>query len=371
MELERRIKKHIYAKNHDFFIITQLGFEDITLSELNNLGFNGVKDVGGINFNGKIEDLYSIALNIRTSSKILMRLSSFYATHVSELINNFKKINLELFFKENEKIKFHISSKSSKLYHLKMIEEVLSKVLKENDAGFQIDDSAQQKIYIKFEENICTISLDATGELLHKRFEQKHMSEAPIRETIASFLLLKYWNKEEYLIDSMCGSGTFSIEAAMIKNNISPNMQRTFNFKEWVNFKEATFNFLLNKCQNNILNNDLSLIFTSDIDDNRIKEAIFNKNMLKLNLNPVKLNFFDIIPPQNQTGLVILNPPYGKRIEKSDNLYDKIFYKLKKDFKGWKYVVLIPKDIETLFSGNNYFEFSNGGIEIKAYNNIK
>jgi len=367
--LERKIKKDIWSKEHNYFIIVQPGLEEIAISEIESFGYTIDKQVvGGLELKGKLDVLYNISLKSRVATKILFRLSSFKASHLSDIKKHIKKLDLNLFWKEKTHFDIVVSSKSSKLYHTDMVKEFILKEIesysKENDLNYNMDKKSREKLFVRIENNEVTVSLDANGDFLYKRNIKKQINKAPIRENIAAALLLKYWNTENTLLDPMCGSATFSIEASMIKNNIMPGVKRKFNFMNWVSFREKTFNFIKNKYNTNI-SFDVENIELSDL--NKASVDIANRNISIFNgLNAKKENFFDIVPSK-ESGFIVMNLPYDKRIKVEKNFYQKIEKKLMKDFKNWNYLLLVAKNNKFNNLELTDLKIKNGGILLNVY----
>ena len=369
MNFERKIKKTIWSKEHNYFIIVQPGLEEIATSEIESFGYKVEREVvGGLELNGKLDVLYDISLRSRVATKILFRIASFKASHLSDVKKHINKLDLQLFWGENTYFDIVVNSKSSKLYHTDMVKDFIAKELmsysKENNLNYSLDKKSREKLFIRIENNEVTVSLDASGDFLYKRNIKKQLNQAPIRENVAAALLLKYWNKEEFFLDPMCGSATFSIEAAMIKNNIIPGAKRKFNFMNWVSFREKTFKFMKRKYTENksfdIENIELSDLSQKSVDVTNKNISIFN------NLNAKKQNFFEM-SPSKESGFIIMNLPYNKRIKVEKNFYQKIEKKLLKDFKGWNYLILVAKNNNFNKLEMSDLKIKNGGILLNVY----
>jgi len=371
MNTERKIKQKIWSKEHTYFLIVQPGLESILRDEITSFGYDiSKKIIGGIEVKGKLDVLYDISLKTRVATKILFRLAHFKATHLSEIKKALNKVDFCLFWGKNTHFNITVSSKSSKLYHTDMVKEFIAKeILKfsqKNDFNYIMDKKSPETLYVRIENNEVTLSLDSSGDFLYKRNIKKKTSKAPVRENIAAALLLKYWDKNKLLLDPMCGSATFSIEASMIKNDIAPGINRDFNFMNWVNFREKTFSFLKNKYKNN-LNYNVQSIQTSDIEDSSV--AIANENLSLFNIKAEKKNFFDIIPSE-KSGFIVMNLPYDKRIRVEMDFYKKVENKLLKDFKNWEYLILISKNHKFNKLKKDKLRIKNGGILLDIYHGI-
>ncbi len=358
--LEKRIKRHVIAREHDFFAVTSPGSESICLDEIKDLSIKAVglsKIKGGVEFRGKLNDCYLLNLSLRTANRILIRLCRFKATNFRQLEKNISNFPWELYLFGNIQPDIHVTSRHSRLYHKKAISDrFLSSIftsLNNHDTFSDISGHIlffPQKVFIRVVDDQFTISLDSSGELLHKRGMKTASGKAPLRETTAAAVLkTANYDIKEPLIDPMCGTGTFSLEGAMIKKNMPPGWFRDFAFMGWPCFKQSSWKYLKQECEKKLLDTGPSLIFASDHNPENCSslKKTADKYSLSDAINIQCQDFFDILPSDitDQTGLVVINPPYGIRLgteQQSRNLYNAIWEKLSKDFHGWKTAVIVP-----------------------------
>jgi len=372
MNIERKVKQKIWSKEHNYFLVVQPGLENILKDEITSFGYDIVQETtGGLEVRGKLDVLYDLSLRTRVATKILFRLSSFKATHLSDIKKALLKLDFCLFWAEDTKFDISVTSKSSKLYHTDMVRDFIAKEILsfsgKNNKNYILDKKSKEKLLVRIENNEIIISLDSSGDFLYRRNIKKKVNKAPLRENIASALLLKYWDTNKLLLDPMCGSATFSIEASMIKNNIIPGFKRDFNFMKWINFKSKTFNFLKNKYTQNIDFN-IQDIELSDIEEDSID--VSNENLSIFNgIKAKKENFFNILPSK-KSGFIVINLPYNNRVKVDMDFYKKIEEKLLNDFKNWEYLILVSKNhkFNKLKKGN--LRIKNGGILLNIYHGI-
>ncbi|MCK5310546.1 MAG: RNA methyltransferase, partial [Desulfobacteraceae bacterium] len=182
------------------------------------------------------------------------------------------------------------------------------------------------------------------------------------------------FSKNDVLIDPMCGSGTFSLEASMFKQNIPPGFARNFAFQAWQCFRENKWDYIKKQAENKIESNIKKEIFASDIDDKAISsiEQNVGKFNFDRNIDIKQKDFFNINPDKltEQKGVIIINPPYGKRLGSQHDIssfYHEIGEKLGKDFKGWRVGIIMP---EKHLIKNHFFQksatrsFYHGGLDI-------
>jgi putative N6-adenine-specific DNA methylase len=390
--LEKRIKRHVQGKTRSFFVATLPGFEKLCLDELSPLGLS-MADIklsnGGIEYSGRVHDCYLANLKLRTANRILMRLATFTASNFRQLEKKLSDFPWELYLHKEALCELNVTSRHSRLIHTDAIAERFKKSMAErlkplvNAAEMNHEPSVRisQQIFVRAENDQFTVSIDSTGELLHKRGLKVQGGKAPVRETIAAAsLYLAGYQQGEPLIDPMCGSGTFSLEAAMITTNIPAGWYREFAFMDWPAFMPLRWKHIHRELKKQITPIPEPVIFASDIDpeNSRKLNIVVEKYNLSETINVFSSDFFDLQPRNinlnigrmgKQQGLIILNPPYGRRLgskDSSDKMFEQIYKKLKKDFKGWKAAILFPdkKLLKKIpFKTKNY-DFFHGGLQI-------
>jgi putative N6-adenine-specific DNA methylase len=360
----KRVKRHVTGREKEFFAATSPGVESVCLDELRAFagtvhGFTEIR--GGVQFTGRTTDCFSANLNLRTANRILMRICEFKATNFMQLEKKLSGFPWELYIPADSKPEINISTRQSRLYHKDAIAEVFSENIDKRFASNGIrnygTDSAGQQIFVRASNDRFIVSLDSSGELLYRRGIKTHRAAAPLRETTAAAILaISGYDGKEPLLDPMCGSGTFSIEAAMISQNIPAGFFRDFAFMKWPCFELKRWTYIRRKAESGIKYSPTSLIFASDIDPEASNSLLscINKHQFLKTLEVVQKDFFNLSPGNitKDKGLVVVNPPYGQRIgsrSESVRLFSAICDKLKKDFSGWK-TALISPDITLLNS---------------------
>jgi putative N6-adenine-specific DNA methylase len=356
---EKRIKRRIIAREHDFFAVCSPGLKKICRDEMLALGLpeDSLRVIpGGIEFKSKPETCLLFNLHLRSPSRILMRISQFKADSFEKLEKKIQAIDWILYLPQNCSLKLNVTARKSRLYHSDAIVQRCEKIIQHQlsmDPGSRASSKpkADQTIYVRAENNEFTISLDSTGDLLFKRGIKKNVHTAPLREIIASAML--FWagfSQDDILIDPMCGSGTFSLEAAMMKTKMPPGFFRSFTFETWPGFAPKTYAYMKKQARKTFLNFPAKQIFASDIDKmatTALAQNISNP-LFKSIIDIREQDFFSIDPSQisrAKKGVVMLNPPYGKRLgEKTDtqSFYHEVGKKLTADFKGWRAGILLP-----------------------------
>jgi putative N6-adenine-specific DNA methylase len=381
--LKRRIKRHVIGEEHVFYSIVQPGFENRARNELTNIGLilqeNFIE--GGIEFAGKLDTCYIASLLSRTANRIIMRIAEFRTANYYELERAIRSFPWELYISPECKIQFRSSSSKSKIYHTGKLEEIFyneinERLIKYNIISQNEDHKYSQIIFLRNNKDICAVSLDASGEFLYKRGMRKNINTAPLRETTASLILLES-NIENFdlIIDPMCGSGTFSIEAASIFTKTPPGLKKEFAFKHWSAFKEKAFDYIKKDLIKDIISqeNIRQKIMTSDIDNEAIETTKSNipEEFNKI-ISPEKSDFFSLPSDitKNKKTLIVLNPPYGKRINSQNpkSIYTEIGKKIRSDFKNCAYAIIIPnheKEKSLDLKYDRKISIINGGIKVK------
>lgn len=376
--LQRRVKNHVIGREHDFFAVVQPGFEKRAAAELSGFGISVKENFieGGVEFTGRLDSCYNASLLSRTSGRIMMRIASLRSVNYFELERLVRSFPWELYISPMTKIDYRISAEKSMIYHTGKLEEIFNFGINERLAAHGIANNETlytQTILLRNSHDLCTVSLDASGEFMYKRGTGKNITKAPLRETTAALILLEAGiGRYRQILDPMCGSGTFSLEAASILTQTPPSCERKFTFMHWPCFKESTFRFLKNKAMEKIISGEKieQKIITSDIDPEAVKITRSNiPDEFSEMISPAVSDFFSL--PGDTAGsektLIVLNPPYGKRIEEDadKSIYREIGNKIRKDFSGCGYAIIVPGHVKEKELGLKYdrkIPFMNGGI---------
>jgi putative N6-adenine-specific DNA methylase len=363
--LEKRMKRQVIGKSRAFYISALPGFENICLNELSALGVSiadaGI-ETGGIEWMGKVHDCYRANLHLRTANRILMRVESFRATNFRRLGEEAAQIPWELYLDQGAPVSIHVTSRHSRLIHTDAIadqirEGIAKRPLMAHSEKKKLTgiDQIFQRIFIRATDDRFLVSLDSSGDLLHKRGLKINVGKAPLRETLAAAVLkVAGYDPEKPLIDPMCGAGTFSLEGAMIANHIPAGWYRDFAFMNWPCFKESRWRHIRREAEKMIFPLDSPVIFASDKDPAVCREL--EKTIRAYDLSGAvrvsRKDFLDVSPAEilssdhvQAKGLVVINPPYGRRLgtkAQSAKLVDEICRKLKKDFAGWRFAMIAP-----------------------------
>lgn len=376
VNIERRVKKKIRARKHIFFASFPPEMQEFAVADFSNtFGYKIIEVInGGIEFKSTFDEMCIVNLKSGSINRVLMRVAKFKAMYFSEFKNLFSKTEWELYINPKFPVNFKVSCSGSRLYHTDRLKQECQKALASrfqfpgiNEIVFE---KGYQTIYVRIVDNHVQVSLDTTGDSLYMRGFKEHVNEAPLRENWA-YVLLKLAEIEKYdsLIDPMCGSGTFSLETFLITNGILPGAGRKFAFFYQPVFSKKKFDYIKRTTG---LSGKKMEILSYDFSEKSIEATKFNFSKAGLSVNPIRKDFFDgndVI--FKKPGLLVLNPPYGKRI-KIDNvqkMYKRIFDNIAKNFENCGYIVLVPEAINFEKYCNDYTDvvkFSNGGIRVNA-----
>jgi len=356
MNLEKRIKRRVIGQRHEFMAVTLPGHEHLCMGEIEALA--GTLQVtatikGGVCFSGRLSDLYLASLYMRTAGRILMRLARFKATNFQQLEKQGRNIDWELFLPEGAVPEVNVTTRHSRLYHSKAVAQHMANAIRAHwdtpapaPAG-----TGDQTLFVRLENDEVTLSLDCSGAPLYRRGLKTHPARAPLRETTAAgILMLAGYRPDRPLLDPMCGAGTFSLEAALMAKNIPPGLQRPHAFMQWPAFRSPQWGYLKKSGQQQTVQLQKPAIQASDVHGQACAALLecVRHNGLDDAIAVSQQDFFSLQPESvpGPPGLVVLNPPYGRRVAAKGELgkfYQEIAGKLKQDFQGWQAALIVPQ----------------------------
>ena len=321
---------HHTQKNMEFEMIAKTfrGLEEVLATELVNIGANNVQlQRRAVSFTGDKALMYKANLCSRTASRILKPILTFNASNPDEVYDQIKKINWDEYMTVDSTFAIDSTIFSEEFRHSKFVAYRVKDAIAdwfmekyEKRPSVRLD-GPQIMINIHIAERKCTLSLDSSGESLHKRGYRVAQTEAPLNEALAAgMLLMADWHGQSNFVDPMCGSGTLLIEAALIALNIPPGIYRSsFAFEKWNDFDEELFDTLYNDDSYERPFN--FKIYGSDNSPRAIKIA--EQNIKSTGLS--KYIELQVMPVQKLEApapncMVVTNPPYGERIT-SDDIY--------------------------------------------------
>jgi putative N6-adenine-specific DNA methylase len=327
----------------DIFVITAPGLEHLAAAEGREKGFKVTSITpGGVTLGGDWPAVWRANLQLRGAGRILARIGEFRCLYLSQLEKSAKEFEWSEVLPYGAEVKVETTCHKSKIYHAGAATERVETALGNN--GYVIAESGvvpDYSVRVRIDHDIVTLSLDTSGEALHKRGHKKAVNKAPMRETMASlFLRDAGFNGKEPLYDPMCGSGTFVMEAAEIARRLDPGRARTFAFQSLPNFDPDVWATMASPPRDTAFH-----VYGSDRDQGAI--TLSRANAERAGITDIASfdvkTISDITPPCDTPGLVIANPPYGGRIGKTKplfGLYSSFGDRLKTQFKGWRAAIL-------------------------------
>ncbi len=358
----------------DIFLVATPGLEVPLAQEARDAGFAGTKIIdGGVTFSGTWSDVWRANLVLRGATRILARMANFRALHLAQLDKRAHKVEWASFLRPGIPVHVEASCKRSRIYHDGAAAQRVAKAISQT-IGTPIDENAALRVMVRIEDDLVTISLDTTGESLHKRGFKEAVNKAPMRETMAAMFLRQCgYDGNEPILDPMCGSGTFPIEAAEIVLGLNPGRERHFAFEQLPSFDLRAWTDL--RAGQATRPSDL-LFHGSDRDAGAIRMA--EENATRAGVGALtrfsQQSIEDLTPPEGPPGLVIVNPPYGTRIGSKGPLitvHKTLGMVLKTRFKGWR-VGIITADKQLAQATGLPFEpmlppVLHGGIRVALY----
>lgn len=360
------------------------GIEAVTKRELYKI--IGKEDLSAINgrikFEGDESDVAKCNLNLRTGNRVEIVLGGFKAETFDDLFDGVKSIPFEEYIDRDGKIIVSAKSVQSKLFAYSAIQSVSKKAIcerlcKKYGVNELNESGARYKIEVAALKDYVTVTLDTSGDGLHRRGYRGLVGEAPLKETLAAALVeLSVWNKSRPLADLFCGTGTIPIEACMIALNIPAGLNRGFDFQNWKCFDKKIFDRAAEEAKANIVTDADLRIGGFDIDDKQLKLARKHAELAGVDkyIHFQRADMRDF-SSRFSHGVVISNPPYGERLsdrKEVEKLY-RDYGKKVASLDDWCAYTLTPvDDFERLFGkkADKKRKIYNGKIECCYYSHL-
>ncbi len=352
------------STNH-FFATCSKGVEDLVQKELEQLNITQTKlHTGGVAFTGDLECAYKVCLWSRVASRILLQLKAFEISTDDDLYSEIMSVNWSEHFSENNTLAIdcfssHSTVSNSHYATLRVKDAIVDQFTQNASHRPSIDrDSPDIRINVYLSDKECLLYLDLSGDALHKRGYRLTTGSAPLRETLAASMLYRakwseFYEKGLPFYDPMCGSGTLIIEAAMMAANIAPgllrhNSGRQFGFYHWKQFEKQQWEDILSDAEEKKQKGLRVLPVICGSDNSEELVGISRKNIKDAGLPSfIKISLQDaaknLTPCTEEKGLIVTNPPYGKRISQVQllrTLYHRFGQQLKAKFNGWTVVII-------------------------------
>lgn len=369
-----------------FLAVTSRGLHKALLDEMTDRGFKSLeKTASGVEFSGSWKECYRANLILKCTPRILKPILDFSAYNKEDFYHNAKKHDFTKYIKPHQTLAVQ-SSVQGKIFTDQRYPSMLLKDVVVDQFQEKFDkrpsvnkDRPDLSLFVKIFNSDVSIALDTTGFSLTQRGYREKTAMAPLKEHLAAAILkLSKWEPGEALYDPMCGTGTFLIEAAKWDSA----RDEDFGFRRWQGFQDSAYKEVLHSLKSHSEDSAKPFIMGSDISDlnidttasnlRRAKVAdqvtLFSMNYFNLNVEKLKLRLNKELP---EKGLVILNPPYDKRIkvkEPLENFYDKIVLKTAELLPGWRLSLLAPGDFDERkmqCTVDSLARFESGGMKVK------
>tara|TARA_B100000900_G_scaffold313574_1_gene272444 strand:- start:1129 stop:2268 length:1140 start_codon:yes stop_codon:yes gene_type:complete len=329
------------------FLTCPRGLEEQAKADIFPIINNSKIDRGGIKFDADLKSIYSVNVHSRLGMHLLVKLFEFNATSNEELYSYAYDFDWNSIINTNQTFLIRLKGKSNYFKNnnytvLKIKDAIVDKIKKSKLIRPSIDKQNPDIIFsIHINENKITVYIDSTGTSMHKRGYRNKIHRAMLNESLAAgLIMLSGWDKESPFYDPMCGSGTLPIEAALMSYNIVPGLLRTdYSFKNWNNYDKSIYDKVVKKAKSRIFLNKDVKIFGYDLAFNNVAIALSSVRTINLQ-SKIKIQKLDFknFKPLDTEGTIVINPPYGERlqfeIEKLNEFYQMIGDIFKKNCHG-------------------------------------
>ena len=358
----------------EIFLVATPGLEAGLCAEARALNFIAPKRVaGGVEVRGGWPEVWRANLELNSVTRVLARIGAFHVVHLAQLDKLARKFPWGEFLRPDVAFRVEAACRKSRIYHAGAAVQRIATAIHE-ELGAPISEQADLCIKARIENNLCTLSIDTSGESLHKRGHKEAIGRAPMRETLAAhFLRACGFDGSEPVVDPMCGSGTFVVEAAALAAGLKPGRSRRFAFEQMAGFDAAAWQRMRSAGQ---MATPAFRFFGSDRDAGAI--AMSQANAARAGVAGFTTfrqhAISDLTPPPGPPGLVIVNPPYGTRIGDKKPLialYGALGATLLSRFAGWR-VGLITTEPSLAQATNLPFtpvrqKVNHGGLDVVLY----
>lgn len=357
----------------EIFLATLPGMEPTLADEARELGFaNPTVQPGGVSILDGWPEVWRANIMLRGASRVLARIGSFRAMHLAQLDKRARKFPWAETLRPGAVVKVETTCHRSRIYHAGAATQRIETALKE-EAGATIAADAPLRIMARIEDDLVTISLDTSGEPLHKRGHKQAVGKAPMRETLAALFLRQCgYTGGEPVLDPMCGSGTFVIEAAEIAMTLPPGRGRAFAFEDLASIDAKAVAAL----RQGTRKPTGMTFYGSDRDQGAVRMAGQNAeragvaDVTRFACRPIS----DLERPEGPPGLVIVNPPYGARIGDKKPLFGlhaSLGRVLTERFSGWRVGIITTEPQLARATGLPFLTpgppIPHGGLKVRLY----
>ena len=352
------------------------GLEEALAEELRDLGCPRVeKSEGGVYFAAEPQWVAVVNLYSRIAARVLVVLGRVRAPNLDSLYQGVRLLPWKEYVHPGQPVNVVVASQGGQIRRRNTVQSKVEHAINDALRGPRLPGPRPPRtpvrVVVTTQKDRARVSIDTSGDLLHRRGWRKATAKAPMRENLAAAMLRLTWEPGEWLVDPMCGSGTFSVEAAHVLMGRAPGANRTFAWETFPGWPQDQLERLRREAGTDVpvLEPGEPLrIWTSDRNAGAVEATTSNASRAGVSLTPVEQSFSEVEPPAD-TGLVVLNPPYGARIKGGDpsKVYRYIGRVLRERWGGWRVAVLLPdKALKTPLglALDEVAWFSNGGLPV-------
>jgi putative N6-adenine-specific DNA methylase len=364
----------------DCFAVCAPGLEALVAAELTARGLKpGRIERGGVPFRATTRGLYAANVWLRTASRVLVRTGRFRATTFADLVRHAEALPWDRYLAPGTPVSWRVSSHRSRLYHTGAIAERLAPIAERLGAPEQPVQPVQP-VVVRIVQDLVTISVDSSGEHLHRRGWRLAGAKAPLRETLAAAMVLASgWDGVTSFVDPLCGSGTVAIEAALFAQGLAPGRARRFAFHRWPSFEPGTWASVageLRAADDGSATRPAPIIVAADRDEGAARATRENAERAGVapRLDVRRASFSETAQSIANTfagapGWLVTNPPYGTRVRGGDlrDLYASLGAVAQGPLAAWHVGLLVADRAlagHTRLDLDTRFVTSNGGIPV-------
>ncbi|WP_164009370.1 THUMP domain-containing class I SAM-dependent RNA methyltransferase [Pyxidicoccus trucidator] len=357
------------------YVSTLPGLEPALEAEASALGWKPRRVEGGVELEGPAGLHQEANLRLRTASRVLLRVGTFRAGDSDTLAERLGALDLSRVWDGRTPPKLSVSLHRSPVPGPDVVLSAAAYAwgLPSVERAGPLDEEgggAGLTLLVRVEADAFTVSADTSGEPLHRRGYRQEVSRAPLRETLASGILrLAGYDGTEPLVDPMCGSGTFLVEGAWLSMRRAPGLLRAFAFESFPSFEAAAWARRKAAAEAEALPAPRATLHGFDINAGSLGTARRNARRAGLTLALERRDVRTLTPPPGSPGLVVANPPYGKRVGEAEDLpglYRALGHTLRQSFAGWRAAVILPDDATLVkaldLPGARSLPVRNGGL---------
>jgi len=328
------------------FLATAPGLEDVLAEEAAEAGLGPARVLpGGVEIAGGWPEVWRANLQVRGANRVLARIGSFRAAHLAQLDKRARKFDWGAVLRADIPVRVEASCRRSRIYHAGAASQRIARAITE-ELGAPEGGEGALRVMARIEDDLVTLSVDTSGDPLHRRGHKQATGKAPLRETLAALFLRRCgYDGAEPVLDPMCGAGTFPIEAAEIARGLAPGRDRRFAFEDL-----ATFDAEAWQAMRAALTPHETAVRAYGFDRDAGAVRMASENAARAGV--ADITSFACQPisaltrPEGPPGLVMVNPPYGARIGNRKalfGLYASLGEVLMREMRGWR-VGLVTSD---------------------------